>query len=189
MKALRYLTAPNMAVSDRRSHRPGVQNGGPMFLMNPYDHRCCQHNVGQGWPYLAEHLWLATPDDGLACIFPLESTVHARVADGTEVMLTSTTHYPFDPTIEITVAGPNGLPFLFISVFPAGATGRPSPSITRSRRSPWQSPQLSSHRPRVTTGNSVTLVLPMQLRLRTWAKNHGSVSVDRRSTHLLPGHR
>ena len=48
MKALRYLTAPNMAVSDQRSHSPGVQNGGPMFLMNPYDHRCCQHNVGPG---------------------------------------------------------------------------------------------------------------------------------------------
>ena len=40
--------------------------------MNPHDHRCCQHNVAQGWPYYAEHLWLATGGDGLAarCLRP-----------------------------------------------------------------------------------------------------------------------
>ena len=71
MDGLRYLTAPNMATADRTSHAPGIQNGGPMFAMDPTIHRCCQHNFGHGWPYLAEHLWLATADDGLALAFPL----------------------------------------------------------------------------------------------------------------------
>ncbi len=180
MKALRYLTAPNMAVSDRRSHSPGVQNGGPMFLMNPYDHRCCQHNVGQGWPYLAEHLWLATPDDGLACIFRLESTVRARVADGTEVALTTTTHYPFDPTIEITVAAPRPLTFP-LSIRVPGWCDRPTIAINHKIETIAGAKPLSYLRidREWTTGDSVTLVLPMETRLRTWAKNHGSVSVDR----------
>ena len=36
MKALRYLTAPNMVLSDRQSKSPGLQNGGPMLHMNPH---------------------------------------------------------------------------------------------------------------------------------------------------------
>ncbi|MGB2824733.1 MAG: beta-L-arabinofuranosidase domain-containing protein, partial [Phycisphaerae bacterium] len=63
-KALRYLTAPNQILSDAKNHSPGVQNRGAMFLMNPHAHRCCQHNMAHGWPYYAEHLWLATPDNG-----------------------------------------------------------------------------------------------------------------------------
>jgi hypothetical protein len=30
-KALRYLTAPNMVVSDSKNHAPGIQNEGPVF--------------------------------------------------------------------------------------------------------------------------------------------------------------
>ena len=67
-RSLRYLTAPNMAVSDSKNHSPGIQNGGPFLMMNPFSSRCCQHNHSQGWPYFAKHLWMATPDNGLcAC--------------------------------------------------------------------------------------------------------------------------
>ena len=163
-----------------RSTSPGVQNGGPIFLMNPYDHRCCQHNVGQGWPYLAEHLWLATPDDGLACIFPLESTVQAKVADGTEVSLATTTHYPFDHTIEIKVSTPKPLAFSLYVRIP-GWCDRPAIAINHKIETIAGAKLLSYVRidREWTTGDPVTLVLPMEIRLRTWAKNHGSVSVDR----------
>src|SRR5262249_48940170 len=65
-KGLRYLTSPNMILSDKQSKAPGLANGGDMLEMNPYLHRCCQHNFGHGWPYFAEHLWMATTDNGLA---------------------------------------------------------------------------------------------------------------------------
>ena len=81
-KALRYLTAPNMAQSDRGDKSPGLQNRGPMLWMNPHIHRCCQHNVGHGWPYFAENLWLATPGNGLAAVFYAECEVTAKVGDG-----------------------------------------------------------------------------------------------------------
>ncbi|HWJ27618.1 MAG TPA: beta-L-arabinofuranosidase domain-containing protein, partial [Flavisolibacter sp.] len=59
-KGLRYLTAPNMVVSDSKNHSPGIQNNGPFLMMNPFSSRCCQHNHAQGWPYYSEHLWMAT---------------------------------------------------------------------------------------------------------------------------------
>ena len=65
LRALRYLTAPNMVVSDAKNHAPGMQNGGPFLMMNPFSSRCCQHNHSMGWPYFDKHLWLATPDNGL----------------------------------------------------------------------------------------------------------------------------
>jgi hypothetical protein len=98
-KALRYLTAPNMVVSDATNHAPGIDNSGPEFLMNPFLHRCCQHNHAQGWPYYAEHLWMATPDNGLVAILYGEGTVTAKVADGKTVSIHEETHYPFDEKI------------------------------------------------------------------------------------------
>ena len=47
-KGLRYLTAPNMVVSDSRNHAPGIQNEGPFLMMNPFSSRCCQHNHAHG---------------------------------------------------------------------------------------------------------------------------------------------
>jgi hypothetical protein len=36
-KSLRYLTAPNMAVSDSKNHHPGFDNRGPFLMMNHAD--------------------------------------------------------------------------------------------------------------------------------------------------------
>ena len=63
-KSLRYLTAPNMVLSDSKNHAPGIANGGPFLLMNPFSSRCCQHNHSQGWPYFSRSLWMATADNG-----------------------------------------------------------------------------------------------------------------------------
>ena len=102
-RALRYLTAPNMPLSDKASKSPGVQNGGPMFLMDPTSHRCCQHNFGHGWPYFVTHLWSATADDGLAAVLYGASELRAKVADGTLVTIAEQTRYPFEGRIELTV--------------------------------------------------------------------------------------
>ena len=82
---------------------PGFQNDGPMLHMNPHLHRCCQHNWGHGWPYLAEHLYFATPDNGLAVVFFSESQVTAKVGSGTEIRVEQQTHYPFDDQIRLVI--------------------------------------------------------------------------------------
>lgn len=43
--------------------------------MNPQAHRCCQHNVGAGWPYFAQTVWMATPGNGLAAVMYSPSAV------------------------------------------------------------------------------------------------------------------
>jgi hypothetical protein len=65
-RSLRYLTAPNMVVSDGKNHSPGIANEGPFLMMNPFSSRCCQHNHAAGWVYYAENSWMATPDNGIA---------------------------------------------------------------------------------------------------------------------------
>jgi Beta-L-arabinofuranosidase, GH127 catalytic domain/Beta-L-arabinofuranosidase, GH127 middle domain len=178
-KALRYLTAPNLVLSDRQSKSPGVQNGGPMFAMDPWDHRCCQHNFGHGWPYYVTHLWYATPDDGLAAVFYSECSVAAKVGDGHEVTVEQTTHYPFDEHVAFTVktAAPVAFPLYLrvpdwcdkaavqVNGKAVDVDAKPGRFIRIQRQ--WKD------------GDTVTLTLPMTVRLRTWAKNHAGVSVDR----------
>ncbi len=179
LKALRYLTSPNLISSDRKNKSPGLQNGGNMLEMNPHDHRCCQHNFGHGWPYFVEHQWMATPDNGLAAIFFGAGRVRAKVADGAEVTIAQKTDYPFGETVEFTVTtgGANRFPLylrvpgwctrasMAINGQATGAATRPRSFIRIERQ--WRD------------GDRVMLTLPMDISLRTWVKNHNSVSVDR----------
>lgn len=178
-RALRYLTAPNLVVSSSKNKSPKIQDPGPKYQMNPHAHRCCQLNMGQGWPYYAEHLWMATPDSGLALVFPSDSIVTAKVGDGTEVRITATTRYPFDEDIGLTLALPRAQEFplylrvpgwceraeLWINGRPIGVQSRPQTFLRLNRE--WKN------------GDTLTLRLPMEVRVRTWAKNAHSVSVDR----------
>ncbi len=106
LKALHYLTAPNMVLCDATSKSPGLQNKGPMLLFDPHRHRCCQHNVAHGWPYYAEHLWLGTPDNGLAAVLYADCRVTAKVGNGTEVIIDERTRYPFDENIRFVLTMP-----------------------------------------------------------------------------------
>ncbi len=103
LRALRYLTAPNMAVSDAKNHSPGLQNSGPFLMMNPFSSRCCQHNHSMGWPYFTKHLWLATPDNGLCAAVYSASEVTAQAGGGANVRITEETKYPFAEKIQFTL--------------------------------------------------------------------------------------
>ena len=104
LKGLHYLTAPNQVQLDRKNKAPMIENDGDMFSYNPYQYRCCQHNAAHAWPYFAEHLWMATANDGLAAVLYSPSKVKAKVAGGAEVEITETTEYPFNGKITFTIA-------------------------------------------------------------------------------------
>lgn len=178
LKALRYLTAPNMALSDSKSKAPGLENSGPMLLFNPFDHRCCRHNVAMGWPYYAEHLWLATAGNGLAVALYAPSKVTAKVGDGTPVTIQENTRYPFEERVEFTFATvrPNSFPLTLR--LPSWCA---SPKLTLNGKSvpikgkggyavlsrTWKS------------GDKLVLELPMRIALKTWKANKSAVSVHR----------
>ena len=83
--------------------------------MNPFSSRCCQHNHAQGWPYFAEHLVLATPDNGVATALYAACKAVVKVADGKEITLYEETNYPFEEDIRFSVSteGKVTFPFYF----------------------------------------------------------------------------
>jgi len=177
--ALRYLTAPNQPLSDAANKSPGIQNRGSMFHMNPHGHRCCQHNMGHGWPYFAEHMVMATLDNGLAAVLygPCETT--AKVGDGTVATLTETTHYPFDETVSFKVGLPQPAAFPLylripgwcdsatVTVAGEASSVQPAPGTWLRIERTWAD------------GDTITLTLPMAIKLRRWLANQDTVSVDR----------
>ncbi len=178
LKALRYLTSPNQVNSDSRSKEPELANGGHMQVMNPHDHRCCQHNVAMGWPYFAECLWMATPDNGLAAIFYCESEVKAKVSDGSEVTIAQKTNYPFDETVEFTLTAKSSVRFPLYLRIPAwckdakitindknvDVKARPSSYVKLQRL--WKD------------GDKINLNMPMKPAVTIWKKNQDSASLN-----------
>jgi len=179
LKGLHYLTAPNMVQLDRRDKSPLFDNGGDMLSYNPWQYRCCQHNVAFGWPYFAGRLWMATQGNGLAAVFYAASTVKAKVGDGPEVQITETTDYPFGEAVEFNLATRKSVRFALWLRVPRwcdkaqvevngkalDVQARPLSWIMLERQ--WQN------------GDVVRLQLPMAIRLTVWQKNRNTVSVHR----------
>jgi len=180
LKGLHYLTAPDQVSLDRANKSPMIQNGGDMFSYTPYEQfRCCQHNVAFGWPYYVEHLWMATPGNGLAAVLYAASRVKAKVGDGTEVAITETTDYPFDETVELKIAAPKAVSFPLLLRVPRWCEGikvqvngqdttiHAEPPVWIELRRTWKD------------GDMVRLVLPTKIGVTVWKKNRNSVSVSR----------
>ena len=179
MRALRYITSPNMAVSDGKNHGPSIDNAlRGMLSMSPFSSRCCQHNHGMGWPYFAEHLVMATADNGLATMLYAANETTALVADGRRVRLEVDTRYPFEEQVRLTLhaEAPVSFPlYLRIPAWCAEASvlinGVKSDAAAAAGkyvciRRTWNE------------GDVVTLALPMTFSRRVWPQNKSSVSVD-----------
>ncbi len=178
LKALHYLTAPNQILCDRHNKSPGVQNKGPMFLYDPHIHRCCQHNTGHGWPYYAEHLWLAAPSNGLAAVMYAPCSVTAKVGDGTAVTIIEETRYPFGEDIEFTIKTDIPVQFpLYLRV--PGWCKSPELTMNEKMLELFGSNSYIVISRQWSDGDKLRLKLPMAITLRKWTKNKGSVSVDR----------
>lgn len=179
-KGLRYLTAPNMVISDNKNHAPGLQNEGPFLMMNPFSSRCCQHNHAQGWPYYAEHLWTATPDNGIAAILYNSSEVKARVGNraGNIVTLKQTTNYPFDENIKIEVNTSLAVYFPLYLRIPGWCTNAVVSVNGRVINANATAGSYIRIENKWKQGDVIKLKLPMKLALKQWTQNRNSVSVN-----------
>jgi hypothetical protein len=180
LEGLHYLTCANQIQLDRNNKSPEVENSGTMFSYSPFEvYRCCQHNVSHGWPYYAEELWLATPDNGLCASLYGASEVTAKVGDGTQVKITEVTDYPFSDTFTFKIAAPKSVEFPVYFRIPrwcdqAALKINDKEVETKSRplaylmvKRPWSD------------GDTVTLTLPMQIATRKWPQNKNALSVSR----------
>jgi hypothetical protein len=168
-----------------------------MLLYNPYDHRCCQHNSGMGWPYFAEHLWLATPDGGLCAALYAPNTVHANVGKGTPVTIREETHYPFSEDITFHVDPAKPTRFKLRLRIPAWCHEAgyylTNPSelerANKGKKYKWTadyaanaivgSPGFGVIDIVWKPGDIVSLSLPMHTEVTQWPTQHDSVSVIR----------
>ena len=178
LKALRYLTCPNHIQSDRANKAPLIENDGDMLSYSPYEqYRCCQHNVAFGWPYFAEHLWMATPGNGLAAAMYAPSRVIAKVGDGTEVTIDEQTDYPFDEKIALSIHSSKPVKFplkLRVPGWCEKASIRVNDEATRFVKPGWAILDREWH-----DGDKIRIALPMEIRTRFWEKNADTVSVER----------
>jgi hypothetical protein len=179
-RGLRYLTAPNMVVSDSKDHAPGIENEGPFLMMNPFSSRCCQHNHSQGWPYYEEHLWMATPDNGIAAIMYNSSEVTVKVGNrtGHTVTLKQITNYPFDEHIKIEVSTSSSVSFPLYLRIPDWC----NKATVRVNGKPVNTNTVASSYIRLENkwkqGDIIELTLPMHLAIRKWTQNKNSVSIN-----------
>jgi uncharacterized protein len=148
-------------------------NNGPdsnLFGLEP-NFGCCTANMHQGWPKFAAHLWMATPDGGLAALGYASSVVETAGK-----RLSVETAYPFEETvtIRISVATPQSFPLeLRIPDWAVGATVQvnaampeePTPGTFHALHREWRD------------GDTVTLMLPMAVRVER--RPTGGVSVTR----------
>lgn len=177
-KALRYITSPNMVISDGKNYHPGIDNSGPFLMMNPFSSRCCQHNHTQGWPYYTENLWMATPDNGLVAALYGESTVKAKVGNGKMVSLVQKTNYPFDEKIRIEIQEAENTEFPLYLRIPEWCH-KAEVNVNGQKLSVESQ---ASKYVRINrdwkTGDYIELLLPMNLQIATWEQNGNSVSVN-----------
>lgn len=178
-KSLRYITSPNMTISDSRDHHPGIQNGGPFLAMNPFSSRCCQHNHGFGWPYYNEFLALATPDNGLAFTLYSECEVKAKVGiEASEVKFREQTRYPFDEKITLTMESGESAVFpiyLRIPTWCSGAKVSRNGRVMAKNCEPGKYIRIEAD---WRAGDELVLELPMEFSSRTWDVNKHSMSVN-----------
>jgi hypothetical protein len=94
-----------------------------LFGLEP-NYGCCTANLSQGWPKFAAHLWMCTPDGGLAALTYAPSQVTLELG-GAPVTVRLDTDYPFrsDLNFTITVAGDQAAHFPLTLRIPAWAEG------------------------------------------------------------------
>jgi hypothetical protein len=178
-KALHYVTCANQIQLDRDNKAPEIQNSGTMISYSPFEvYRCCQHNVSHGWPYYAEELWLATPDNGLCASLYASCAVSAKVGDAASVKITEETDYPFRDEVKFTFETAKRAKFPFYLRVPRWCDSA-SVSINGKKVGPKTRPLEFIRLEREwREGDVVTLRMPMKLGVRRWSKNQNAASVD-----------
>ena len=178
LKGLHYLTAANQPQLDASGDHDH-QNKGRQIDYSPHLYRCCQHNVAMGWPWYAEHLWMAAPGNGLVAWLYGASEVTTMVDGGVEVTLREETDYPFDTSVRITVSSAADAAFpLYLRVpkwceeFSVKVNGE-SIEVAAEPGSYVLIERTWSH------GDTVEIGMPVKLSVRVWEKQGGAVTVDR----------
>ncbi len=147
-----------------------------IFSHGPYNFRCCSANMHQGWPKLVTHMWMASPEGGLAAVVYGPCQVTAPVAEGSQVTIVEDTEYPFSDTIhfalqtaepvefELKLRIPGWCSEASLQINGEGTVGLKPGSFHTIQRE-WHD------------GDTLRLHLPMKVHLSRWHNN--SLGIER----------
>lgn len=139
---------------------------------------CCTANFHQGWPKLVSHLWMATPDHGLAVTAYGPCVVQAQVGQNkTPITLRVETDYPFNEHIQLYIDVAEPVEFPFWLRVPAWATDGIQVQVNDEMTSTWLSSGYHALLRCWQPGDRIRLTLPMPVRAVT--RNRNAVSVLR----------
>lgn len=175
-KALRYLTSPNQVISNKKNKAPSIENGGPMFHFDPADHRCCQHNTGWGWPSFTRGLWMATADNGLACVTYVSNEITAKAGKGATAQISVDGNYPFSETVNLSVKMSRPEKFPLVLRVPKWCE-KPGLKLNGKTQKLGTSGAWITINREWKTGDKIELSLPQPLKIKTWEKNKNAKSV------------
>ena len=101
-------------VACRVCPEPIYGTNGPdanLFGLEP-NFGCCTANLHQGWPKFTAHLWMTSPDGGLAAVAYAPCAIEAEVG-GRPVRVEVRTDYPFRDEVSIVVEATGDAPARF----------------------------------------------------------------------------
>jgi hypothetical protein len=175
MCAHQYDQQANQVLCKVSPQRIYVDNGpdSNLFGLAP-NFGCCTANLHQGWPKFVAHLWMTTPDPGLAAVAYAPCTVSTSLR-GKPVQLEVQTDYPFDDTVRVTVHVTESMRFPLLLRIPAWTEGAEA-VVGQERLQPKAGTMCRLERT-WQGGTTVSLRLPMPVRVRRGY--HQSVSVER----------
>jgi len=178
LNGLHYLTAANQPQLDAGKNHD-YQNKGRQIDYSPHRYRCCQHNVAMGWPYYVEHLWMATPGNGLAAWMYGPCEVTAKVGWGQAVTIREETNYPFDTSVRLSFSINGAVDFPLYLRVPRWCQGF-SVKVNGEQIEVTAEPGRYVVIERSwSDGDIVEISMPVKLSLTTWAKSVNSVTVNR----------
>ena len=135
---------------------------------------CCTANLHQGWPKLAAHLFMKTPDGGLVAAAYAPSRVDF-VSRGVPVSVHLDTDYPFRETLAITVRPQRPVRFPLLLRVPAWARGATVRVLGRERAMAAG----SLHRLESEWSGETSLHVRFPMRPAVSVRYNGAVAVER----------
>jgi DUF1680 family protein len=110
MWAHQYDQQPNQ-IRCSVSQRPWTTNGpeSNLYGLEP-NFGCCTANMHQGWPKFTSHLWMMSPDGGIAAVAYAPCELYTKIRK-VPVAIEEQTGYPFDGDILLSVNPARALQF------------------------------------------------------------------------------
>jgi DUF1680 family protein len=152
-------------------------NNGPeanIFGLEP-NYGCCTANMQQGWPKFAAHLWMATPDRGLAAVAYAPCQLITMIGNS-KVRIDLETDYPFGDTLQFQVQAERTARFPLYLRIPSWAH---EPELKIGSQPPISVRAGTFYRVEREWGEPVPLSLRLPMKAAVRRGYHNSVSIER----------